>query len=330
MRRSQVAAEEVEPVWIEGSSNTLRAVILIPRHPLIRERARFFVLKPKSNVQVCTLDELADVLASFGLGDSFGGGGHAGGDYYHDSALGWSGCAWMAGGFFLLICLLPYFTVTYVPSSFDVLIKSSAFGLATFPGAKHSPTELELEHDHNRSLVFRVGYRSWKLGFCVANFYPNPGAFAARDEPSCGGHGAGPFASTWECGSFSWSRSARPVFTGIQRGCWRIVNRGFSRMCKSADELDAAGRQLRAIARQAGDEPNLMHSAIHSPKSSDARGKNFWPIDMMSFITAPTTGKFTASLIIPRRWLPKHLAFFCMTGPNRRCPRDADGRGCPK
>ena len=74
-----ILAEEAQPVWIEGSNNVLRAVILVPRHPLIRAKARVLVIKPEGSEENRQLDELPGVLESFGLGSSFGGTSRAGG-----------------------------------------------------------------------------------------------------------------------------------------------------------------------------------------------------------------------------------------------------------
>jgi len=64
------AAEAVQPVWIERDERSLRAIILIPRHPLNRTAAGLTVLQPGSDPAKYGLDELPRVLASFNLGSS--------------------------------------------------------------------------------------------------------------------------------------------------------------------------------------------------------------------------------------------------------------------
>jgi hypothetical protein len=78
-RRPGMYAESVQAVWVEGESNTLRAVVLVPRHPLVRQSARIFVLKPNAKMEILTLDQLPDALASLGIGGSFSGGSRTGG-----------------------------------------------------------------------------------------------------------------------------------------------------------------------------------------------------------------------------------------------------------
>jgi hypothetical protein len=64
----QPAAETIQPVWIEKDDHSLRAIILIPRRPLFRASAWVSVLQPGTNVANYQLDELPQVLASFGIG----------------------------------------------------------------------------------------------------------------------------------------------------------------------------------------------------------------------------------------------------------------------
>jgi hypothetical protein len=63
------AAETIQPVWVEKEVHSLRAIILIPRRPLFRAKARVAVLQPGTNF-ACKLEELPQVLASFGMGSA--------------------------------------------------------------------------------------------------------------------------------------------------------------------------------------------------------------------------------------------------------------------
>lgn len=69
MKPENLPAETIHPVWIEKDSETLRAIVLIPRRPLIRAEARVVVLQPGTNYAV-GVDELPRVLASFGIGST--------------------------------------------------------------------------------------------------------------------------------------------------------------------------------------------------------------------------------------------------------------------
>jgi hypothetical protein len=64
------ATETIQPVWIEKDDHTLRAIILIPRRPLIRATAWVAVLQPGKELASYKLDELPRVLASFGIGST--------------------------------------------------------------------------------------------------------------------------------------------------------------------------------------------------------------------------------------------------------------------
>ncbi len=66
----QSAAEAVQPVWIENDAQSLRAIILIPRHPLSRRTARLTVLRPGTSSATHRLPELPEVMASFHAGGS--------------------------------------------------------------------------------------------------------------------------------------------------------------------------------------------------------------------------------------------------------------------
>jgi hypothetical protein len=63
----QPATETIQPVWIEKDDHTLRAIILIPRRPLVRATASVSVLQPGTKIASHKLDELPQVLASFGI-----------------------------------------------------------------------------------------------------------------------------------------------------------------------------------------------------------------------------------------------------------------------
>ena len=66
-RRSPLS-EVIHPVWIDQDEHRLRGVILIPRHPLHRSEANFFIIQPGSDIITQSLDQLPQVLASFGIG----------------------------------------------------------------------------------------------------------------------------------------------------------------------------------------------------------------------------------------------------------------------
>jgi len=65
-------AEDFQAVWIERDEQKLRAIIVIPRHPLRGAEARFAVVQPGANLKLQPLDQLPQVLASFGIGDGAG------------------------------------------------------------------------------------------------------------------------------------------------------------------------------------------------------------------------------------------------------------------
>jgi hypothetical protein len=62
--------EETQAVWIEQDEHHLRAVVLIPRHPVHRRWARIAVVQPGTNCAWYELDKLPEVLAAFGIGDA--------------------------------------------------------------------------------------------------------------------------------------------------------------------------------------------------------------------------------------------------------------------
>ncbi len=64
------ALETFQPIWVPRDDQFLRAVVLVPRQPLIRARARLAVIQPGAPVQGRKLETLPDVLASFGIGGS--------------------------------------------------------------------------------------------------------------------------------------------------------------------------------------------------------------------------------------------------------------------
>lgn len=63
-----------EPVWVEKDTQTLAAVILIPRHPLNRSAVRVAIVQPGTNT-TRPLSELHQVLASFGIDNTNAGPG---------------------------------------------------------------------------------------------------------------------------------------------------------------------------------------------------------------------------------------------------------------
>lgn len=62
-----LASDAFDPVWIEKEDHSIQAVILIPRHPLLRSSAKVAVLRPGTNEAMYALDELPNVLRSFGI-----------------------------------------------------------------------------------------------------------------------------------------------------------------------------------------------------------------------------------------------------------------------
>jgi hypothetical protein len=65
----QPALEVIQPVWIEKDDHTLCAVILIPRRPMFRATTKLVVIQPGSDLAMRNLNELPQVLASFGIGN---------------------------------------------------------------------------------------------------------------------------------------------------------------------------------------------------------------------------------------------------------------------
>jgi hypothetical protein len=70
LTRQVAVAEVFRPVWIEQDDHRLRAVILIPRHPLQRASASFALVQPGANLKTERLETLPQVLASFGIVDA--------------------------------------------------------------------------------------------------------------------------------------------------------------------------------------------------------------------------------------------------------------------
>jgi hypothetical protein len=62
------ALEKVQPIWVGQADSRLRAIVLIPRRPLVRRRARIAVIEPGRTLTFKGLDELPQVLDSFGIG----------------------------------------------------------------------------------------------------------------------------------------------------------------------------------------------------------------------------------------------------------------------
>jgi hypothetical protein len=61
-------AEVFQPVWIGGEAHRLSAIILIPRRPMHRAKAKFALVQPGTNLVMKGLEELPQVLRSFGIG----------------------------------------------------------------------------------------------------------------------------------------------------------------------------------------------------------------------------------------------------------------------
>jgi hypothetical protein len=59
--------EIAQPVWVQKDPRSLDAIILIPGRPLFHDRARIMVLRPGKEPVGHKLDELPEVLTSFGL-----------------------------------------------------------------------------------------------------------------------------------------------------------------------------------------------------------------------------------------------------------------------
>ncbi len=57
----------VQPIWIEGDKGELRAIVLVPRRPMYHRAARLAILQPGTNFATRRLDELRQVLESFGI-----------------------------------------------------------------------------------------------------------------------------------------------------------------------------------------------------------------------------------------------------------------------
>jgi hypothetical protein len=71
-RPGEPVSEAIQPVWIEKDGVTLRAVVLVPRHPLFSARHGLMVIQPGTNLVERNLSELPQVLASFGIGNTGG------------------------------------------------------------------------------------------------------------------------------------------------------------------------------------------------------------------------------------------------------------------
>jgi hypothetical protein len=67
---SAPAQEELQFICVAEEQERLRAVILVPRRPMHRGNNAIFVIQPGTNLIMKHRDELPQVLASFGIGDS--------------------------------------------------------------------------------------------------------------------------------------------------------------------------------------------------------------------------------------------------------------------
>jgi hypothetical protein len=63
------ALETIQPVWIEKDGHTLRAIILIPRRPMFHATTRLAIIQSGSDLAMRNLNELPQVLSSFGIGN---------------------------------------------------------------------------------------------------------------------------------------------------------------------------------------------------------------------------------------------------------------------
>jgi hypothetical protein len=63
----QLAFERFQPIWIPEDEHRLRAVVLLPRKPLYRARAALVIVQPGANIVTRKLDDLTQVLSSFGI-----------------------------------------------------------------------------------------------------------------------------------------------------------------------------------------------------------------------------------------------------------------------
>jgi hypothetical protein len=66
---AQPVSETLQPIWVEQNDHQLRAIILVPRRPAFRDRARMAVVQQGTKLVYRKLDELPQVLASFGIGE---------------------------------------------------------------------------------------------------------------------------------------------------------------------------------------------------------------------------------------------------------------------
>ncbi len=66
--RGLPAFETIQPVWIEQDKYRLRAIILIPLRPMHKALAKLTILQPGTKPTPRPLDELPQVLTSFGVG----------------------------------------------------------------------------------------------------------------------------------------------------------------------------------------------------------------------------------------------------------------------
>jgi len=67
LRAGQSPMEILQPVWVRKDSQSLEAIVLIPRRPLFRSSARIVVLQSGAKPAYHEMDELSEVLARFGL-----------------------------------------------------------------------------------------------------------------------------------------------------------------------------------------------------------------------------------------------------------------------
>jgi hypothetical protein len=61
------AWEEIEPVWVERSSNRLSVIVLVPRRQSLGQARRFALIRPGDRRQMLPLETLPSVLRSLGV-----------------------------------------------------------------------------------------------------------------------------------------------------------------------------------------------------------------------------------------------------------------------
>lgn len=67
LSRGLPAAEIVRPIWIQRDKQTLRAIILVPRHPLLEDTASVAFIQPGGPYEIHKCSELPQILANFGI-----------------------------------------------------------------------------------------------------------------------------------------------------------------------------------------------------------------------------------------------------------------------